>query len=276
MTSGDAGELRVQTLDGRVVRTTPIPDRLVQRPVRRGRVITASLDARDADGAEPAGSAARARPGRRFVPRRVLRAGLRLYGSLTGPRWIFRRRGEHDRDEARCFSFSCSQRCCVAAVPATADAKVPCRNKIYNDWYHDGKIASTYPLGCYRDALAHVRERRCDLHEPRGRHPRRAAGRDRAAARQEGRRAGRAQVLGAAGARRLARDLERRRAASRSRPPTRAPATRTTPHPRSRPTRRAARAALRCRCSSSVASRSRWSPPAASASRSAAAAAAAA
>jgi len=47
---------------------------------------------------------------------------------------------------------------CIAAVPATADAKVPCRNKIYNDWYHDGQIASTYPLGCYRDALAHVRQ----------------------------------------------------------------------------------------------------------------------
>jgi hypothetical protein len=46
---------------------------------------------------------------------------------------------------------------CVVALPATADAKVPCRNAIFNDWYHDGQIASTYPLACYRDALAHVR-----------------------------------------------------------------------------------------------------------------------
>ena len=46
---------------------------------------------------------------------------------------------------------------CVAALPATADAS-SCRNKIYNDWYKDGQIASTYPLGCYRDALAHVRQ----------------------------------------------------------------------------------------------------------------------
>jgi hypothetical protein len=46
---------------------------------------------------------------------------------------------------------------CVVALPVTADAKVPCRNAIFNDWYHDGQIASTYPVACYRDALAHVR-----------------------------------------------------------------------------------------------------------------------
>jgi hypothetical protein len=43
------------------------------------------------------------------------------------------------------------------AIPATAGAAVPCRNKIYNDWYGDGKIASTYPISCYRDALKHMR-----------------------------------------------------------------------------------------------------------------------
>jgi len=43
------------------------------------------------------------------------------------------------------------------AIPATAGAAVPCRNKIYNDWYGDGKIASTYPISCYRDALRHMR-----------------------------------------------------------------------------------------------------------------------
>lgn len=47
---------------------------------------------------------------------------------------------------------------CLTALPATADASSPCRNKIYNDWYKDGQIASTYPLGCYRDALTHVRQ----------------------------------------------------------------------------------------------------------------------
>jgi hypothetical protein len=46
---------------------------------------------------------------------------------------------------------------CLVAFPVAADAKVPCRNAIFNDWYHDGQIASTYPLACYRDALAHVR-----------------------------------------------------------------------------------------------------------------------
>ena len=45
----------------------------------------------------------------------------------------------------------------LALLPAAADAKTPCRNAIFNDWYRDGQIASTYPLACYRDALAHVR-----------------------------------------------------------------------------------------------------------------------
>lgn len=45
----------------------------------------------------------------------------------------------------------------VAVAPATAKATVPCRDRIYNDWYADGKIATTYPIACYRDALKHVR-----------------------------------------------------------------------------------------------------------------------
>src|SRR5213596_1476157 len=44
----------------------------------------------------------------------------------------------------------------IGAAPATASAKTPCRNKVFNDWYRDGKIASTYPLSCYRDALRHI------------------------------------------------------------------------------------------------------------------------
>src|SRR5581483_9005229 len=32
----------------------------------------------------------------------------------------------------------------------------PCRDEIFNDWYKDGKVASTYPLSCYRDALKHI------------------------------------------------------------------------------------------------------------------------
>ena len=45
----------------------------------------------------------------------------------------------------------------AAFVPSTAGAAVPCRDRIYNDWYSDGKIATTYPIACYRDALKHVR-----------------------------------------------------------------------------------------------------------------------
>jgi hypothetical protein len=44
----------------------------------------------------------------------------------------------------------------AAAFAPGADAKTPCRDGIYKDWDRDGKIASTYPISCYRDALRHV------------------------------------------------------------------------------------------------------------------------
>jgi hypothetical protein len=45
----------------------------------------------------------------------------------------------------------------AVALPGTAGAAgTPCRNKIVTDWTRDGKIASTYPLACYRDALKHI------------------------------------------------------------------------------------------------------------------------
>jgi hypothetical protein len=44
----------------------------------------------------------------------------------------------------------------TAAFAPVAGAKTPCRQQIYNDWEKDGKIASTYPLSCYRDALRNI------------------------------------------------------------------------------------------------------------------------
>ena len=44
----------------------------------------------------------------------------------------------------------------AAVIPVQANAAVPCRNKIFNDWYADGKIASTYSHACYVDALHHI------------------------------------------------------------------------------------------------------------------------
>jgi cobalamin biosynthesis Mg chelatase CobN len=41
------------------------------------------------------------------------------------------------------------------ALPAGASAAL-CRNKIYNDWLADGKVASTYTHVCYVDALHHI------------------------------------------------------------------------------------------------------------------------
>ena len=42
------------------------------------------------------------------------------------------------------------------SAQSTAGAAAPCRDRIYNDWYHDGKIAITYSIACYRDALKNV------------------------------------------------------------------------------------------------------------------------
>ena len=44
----------------------------------------------------------------------------------------------------------------AAVQVGAASAAVPCRQKIYTDWRQDGKIATTYPIGCYRDALKHL------------------------------------------------------------------------------------------------------------------------
>lgn len=44
----------------------------------------------------------------------------------------------------------------VFAIPSTAHAAVPCRDRIYNEWYATGKISTKYPLACYRDALRHI------------------------------------------------------------------------------------------------------------------------
>jgi len=40
-------------------------------------------------------------------------------------------------------------------LPA-AHAAVPCRDRIYNEWYATGKISTNYPAACYRDALQHI------------------------------------------------------------------------------------------------------------------------
>jgi hypothetical protein len=41
-------------------------------------------------------------------------------------------------------------------VPSAAHAAVPCRDRIYNDWYADGKIKTDYPIACYRSALKNI------------------------------------------------------------------------------------------------------------------------
>ena len=44
----------------------------------------------------------------------------------------------------------------AVGLPGAAHGAVPCRDRIYNDWYADGKIDTTYPIACYKDALKHV------------------------------------------------------------------------------------------------------------------------
>ena len=44
-----------------------------------------------------------------------------------------------------------------ASFASPAHATVPCWKKVVNDWYVDGKIASTYPTHCYNDAYSHLK-----------------------------------------------------------------------------------------------------------------------
>jgi hypothetical protein len=79
---------------------------------------------------------------------------LSIYESLTA--------GEVDL-YGRAGTWNCVKRLLLlvtllaVALPGPASAATsPCRNKVFNDWYPDGKIASTYPIACYQDALKHM------------------------------------------------------------------------------------------------------------------------
>src|SRR5204863_3747111 len=91
----------------------------------------------------------RAGPGRRrgLMPRRVF---LRKPYGLTGG--SFRRAGKMGAMNRLVVALVLALTVAATTVSA-ADAKTPYRNLIYNDWYQDGQIASTYPISCYRDAL---------------------------------------------------------------------------------------------------------------------------
>jgi hypothetical protein len=45
----------------------------------------------------------------------------------------------------------------AAAHAATSPATTVCRNKIINEWEGTGRIRTTYPVACYRAALAYVK-----------------------------------------------------------------------------------------------------------------------
>ncbi len=56
----------------------------------------------------------------------------------------------------RCIVLLLALVAAASLGPARAEAATPCRDKIFNQWYHDGKISSSFPLSCYRDALKHI------------------------------------------------------------------------------------------------------------------------
>jgi cobalamin biosynthesis Mg chelatase CobN len=56
----------------------------------------------------------------------------------------------------RCILLLLALVAAASLGPARAEAATPCRDKIFNQWYHDGKISSSFPLSCYRDALKHI------------------------------------------------------------------------------------------------------------------------
>ena len=41
---------------------------------------------------------------------------------------------------------------------SAASAKTPCWSQIQNEWVNNQRIKTTYPLQCYREAIAHVPE----------------------------------------------------------------------------------------------------------------------
>jgi hypothetical protein len=88
------------------------------------------------------------------VPRRLFRTRLRVYESLTaGEVDLYALQGICDFVKRLLLLVVLL----VVVLPGTANAAgSPCRNKVVADWYRDGKIASTYPIGCYRDALKHI------------------------------------------------------------------------------------------------------------------------
>src|SRR5438105_4989395 len=47
--------------------------------------------------------------------------------------------------------------CLFGLSASPAHAAVPCWKKVVNDWYVDGKIASTYPTHCYNQAYSHLK-----------------------------------------------------------------------------------------------------------------------
>jgi hypothetical protein len=79
---------------------------------------------------------------------------LRLYESLTAAQVDLQARSG-TCDLVKRLLLLATLLAVVLPGPASA-ATSPCRNKIFNDWYPDGKIASTYPVACYRDALKHM------------------------------------------------------------------------------------------------------------------------
>ena len=253
VTSGDAGTLHVQSHDGRVLSDAPVPVGSYNVQLGLGRVITPSLLARDAGSPRRAGRPLRTLHDRRLVPRRL--CPLRIYESLTASSVDLRPRGNMGASEARRHRHR--RPCRGRRRPRPPSAAVPCRDRIYNDWYHDGKIATTYPID--------VLPRRAEAHHADAwiysslvrRHPRGDAGRDRAA---EGDTKMPAQVgnTGPA-AKRLSGDRSTARARRTIRRPGRAGRTpRCRRRPRSQPERRAAAAAATpCRFSCSA-----GSPPA--------------
>ena len=136
VTSGDSGNAARPGARRPRALARAVSDRVVQRAVRRGPRDHAVAVARDARGAR------RARDGR---SRTLHVAGschdacvsLRIYESLTASSVDLRARvGNMGASEAGRSPHPCRRR--VAAVRACRPpaAAVPCRDRIYNDWYH--------------------------------------------------------------------------------------------------------------------------------------------
>ena len=171
VTSGDSGTFHVQDLDGRVLRTTPVPIGSYNVQYGFGRVLTASLARGTLAVLDRHGGCSRVVAGRRLVPRRLLLptdSPERFYESLTGSQVdLETRRGTWALNEAPAPRCRCSP--LLRRPGAGARGRPVPRQDLQRLVRTTARSPRPIRIACYVDALQHIPLGREDLLEPRAR-----------------------------------------------------------------------------------------------------------